>query len=54
LNNWPIGHRIAEGNAEFDDSRARVCQFNEKVGGCIQIWIARSDKGNEARLPFSS
>jgi len=50
LNRGPIGKRIAEWNAQFNDVGARIRKSQYKLVGCIKRWIARRDIRDNAKL----
>ncbi len=45
----PVGHRIAEGNPEFDDVRARINGCQRDVTRGREIGIAAGEIGDERR-----
>ena len=47
LNDRPVGHRIGERHAQFNQRRASRGQFNDQIMSCFEIRIAGRDEGNE-------
>ena len=52
LNNGTIGERIAEGNSEFDDARARLDRGEDDFSRGGEIGIAAGDVSDEGGFVF--
>ena len=52
LNDWSIGERVAEGNAEFDDACSCFNGRENHIAGGCEVGIAAGYVSDERRLRF--